>query len=508
MNRSAHMVFLLAALLLPVSAMADPPDKEALFGLVIGSNTTHDGSEPPLRYADDDAVLNAQLLRQLGARIILLTAMDEQTRALHPDENLSSPTLAALEAATSALNEAMDNARREGKTPVLYIFYSGHGDVEHNEGYVHLADGKLWRKDLIRLLEESTAARNHVVIDACKSYFMVFARGAGGSRRPVEAPMDLSEGGLPDNTGVLLSTSSATESHEWEAYQSGIFSHEVRSALRGAADVNLDSAVSYTEAAAFVWTANSQIANRKFRPQLYARPPGGKAGRDAVLARTDTAGGDRLAMGPGLDSHTYVEDADGLRLADLHPAGDQRLVLLLPASRPIFVRDPVAQTEVELPAGERLEYSRLTSRQVSSSSRGAPHVAFEKLFESPFSPDAIADYESSPDDDFMTLEPADTDLTWLRRGIGILSILSLAAGGTMTGLAAGERGSIDGDSSGLDRDHANANIRDYNTAAISCYAIGGAAALSYLLWTFIPREEVRVQLASTGWTGLELEVEF
>lgn len=496
------------AILLAASPALSAEGPEALFGLVIGSNVTSDGSEVPLKYADDDAVLNAALLRQLGARVILLTTLDGQTRAVHPDVETTAPTREAVEVSARVLSRAMAEARSAGASPILYLFFSGHGDVEHNEGFVHLEDGRFWRRDLIRLLEDSGADRNHLVIDACKSYFMAFSRGAGGSRKPVGEALDLDDERIPDNTGVLLSTSSATESHEWEAFQSGIFSHEVRSALRGAADLNLDSAISYTEAAAFVWNANAKIANRRFRPHVYARPPAtGEAG-DAVLARTDGARGDRLSMGPGVSEHAYLEDENGLRLADLHPAGGQRLVVLIPSSRPIFLRRPGSGTEVELPPGRQLDLSSLEPRPASSLARGAGHVAFEKLFEAPFGPDSVARYEERPPDEFTPPGPRDGDIPWLRRGIGVMSILALAAGGTMTGLAATERNKIDGDSTGLERSEANDRIRAYNTAAVTSYAVGGAAALTYILWTLIPRwgDDVDVELAGTA--GLRLEVEF
>ena len=54
-----------------------------------------------------------------------------------------------------------------------------------------------------------------------------------------------------ENVGLLLSTSSARESHEWSGFESGVFSHEVRSGLYGAADADGDGRVSYAEIAAF-----------------------------------------------------------------------------------------------------------------------------------------------------------------------------------------------------------------------------------------------------------------
>ena len=53
----------------------------------------------------------------------------------------------------------------------------------------------------------------------------------------------LPRSGQSGRIGFLLSTSSGRESHEWEGVQAGVFSHEVRSGLYGAADVETGAAV-------------------------------------------------------------------------------------------------------------------------------------------------------------------------------------------------------------------------------------------------------------------------
>ena len=81
------------------------------------------------------------------------------------------------------------------------------------------------------------ADESHLIIDACYSYFLAFGRGPGGRRR--EVPSFATAEGLAgrSDVGLLLSTTSARESHEWAGFQAGIFSHEVRSGLYGAADL-------------------------------------------------------------------------------------------------------------------------------------------------------------------------------------------------------------------------------------------------------------------------------
>src|SRR6202011_1444656 len=75
------------------------------------------------------------------------------------------------------------------------------------------------------------------------------------------------------NVGFLLSSSAGTDSHEWDEFQGGVFSHEVLSALRGAADADSDGAVSYAELGAFVLKANAAVPNARFRPRFTVHPP-------------------------------------------------------------------------------------------------------------------------------------------------------------------------------------------------------------------------------------------
>jgi uncharacterized caspase-like protein len=48
-----------------------------------------------------------------------------------------------------------------------------------------------------------------------------------------------------------MASASNTQAHEWDDYQTGVFTHELLSGLRGGADVNGDGRVEYSEMAAF-----------------------------------------------------------------------------------------------------------------------------------------------------------------------------------------------------------------------------------------------------------------
>ncbi len=125
--------------LLAAAAVAAAPPAPQLFGLVIGWNQSDDPEVAPLRYADDDAVKNARLLRDLGAEVVLLTELDPDSTNLFGPVESTRPTRAAVDAALAELERRIAHVRAEGRRAELMIFYSGHGDVKNNEGYIQLA---------------------------------------------------------------------------------------------------------------------------------------------------------------------------------------------------------------------------------------------------------------------------------------------------------------------------------------------------------------------------------
>ena len=337
---------------------------------------------------------------------------------------------------------------------------------------------------------------------------MVFNRGAGGQRQPVSGNLLAGEEKLPDNTGVFLSTSSAADSHEWEAFGGGLFSHEIRSALRGAADLNQDGTITYQEAASFVWTANSAVVNRRYRPVFYSRPPSSSAAGQGVLAKLDQAVGGWLQIGAQFSSHYYVEDQNGLRIADLFPGGEQSVALLLPAQRPLFVRQSKADQEYEVRTSQsEIKLSELTAAKMTVASRGAEHVAFKKLFSRPFDQSALATYQNHIAQMSETFK-ARPRYTWLRRSLGLAVIGFGLAGGTCSSLAAWDRKKVDSYTSGTERNAINQRIERLNTAAITMYSLAGVALASYLIWTFWPEDDVQLQFIPSDQPQINLSVRF
>jgi Caspase domain len=397
------LFILLAAGLLPLQARADagsaasPPPGSALFALVVGVNRSVDPEAKVLRYADDDAARYLELFRLLGARSYVLTRPDANTGRLHPQLGAEGrlPVRADFERATAALAADVARARRDGNKTVLYFAYAGHGNVRDGQGYLALEDSRLDGRELeAQVVAQIGADQTHLIVDACYSYFLTLERGPGGKRREIHGFSHL--GGLTsrESVGLLLSTSSARESHEWSGVESGVFSHVVRSGLYGAADVDGDGRVSYREIAAFVDRANVAIVNDRYRPDVFAHPP-----RDSdMLIDLRSSARSRVEVPASLSGHYFLEDGRGIRFADLHNGEHQAAYIVKPpdAGR-LYLRRLRDDAEFVIPSDEPVvSLARLPPQEPRHGTRGAANDAFEKLFEQPFDQRAVRGFALVP----------------------------------------------------------------------------------------------------------------
>lgn len=476
------------------------------FALIIGNNQPPRSDLPRLRYADDDAVRWAVLFDTLGARVEVLTELDDESNQLYGGvvPPFHAPSRAGLSAAVDRIASQIADARHSGAHVVFYFIYAGHGDVEDGKGYVALTDAHFTREDLAnQVLGVVRADTNHVIVDACRASYFLTNRGPGGERRAWQdsyfRPSDTSLG----NTGFLLASSSSGLSHEWEEFQAGIFSHEVRSGLMGPADANGDGLITYRELTGFVRLANRPVHNERFRPQILSRVPSG--GDDVLLdLREGHAGSVALGAPPaagGSDapapwSHLVLEDRAGVRWVDFHPGAAPTTRVLLPHvswnGPGFYLRSLATSTEYSVPAGADIDLAQLTPRAPSLLHRGAIHDAFTHLFELAFDQAAL-DGEL---DAQAAIAPPGADLaaqpfaTRIRRpaaiGAVVVGAASLAAAGALVISSAHLHDQATANTaSGNDRAHLNQEISSRNRwSAIS--AVGGAAltavGLGLLLW--------------------------
>ena len=466
------------------------------YALIIGNNAPPRAGLARLRYADDDAVRWSVLFAALGASVEVLTELDDESRRLYDGLTPAPqpPSRAALRLAVDRIGAQIAAARAQGASTVLYFVYAGHGDVAEGEGYLTLTDGRFSRADLASLVLTPAGAHvNHVIVDACRASYFVGSRGPGGTRRRwQDAYVESGAAPLP-NTGFLLSTSSSGLTHEWEEFQAGIFSHEVRSGLFGPADANGDGLITYGELAGFVRLANRPVLNERFRPQIIARAP---TGGDAVVLDLHAARAGSLALEPSESpGHQLLEDRTGVRWVDFHPGATSRVHLILasPSWSPpgFYLRSTTSDTEYVIPSGRDSRLADLSPQPARLVHRGALDDAFMHLFDLPFDQTALEIVRLETDRPIdVAAEPPGADLPSRPPhrlvGIGLTATggASLAAAIVLAVSASHLRDTAD-QADGQHRVGINSDIADRNRWTAITGVGGGllaAAGLALLLW--------------------------
>jgi hypothetical protein len=461
----------------------------AAFALIIGANRSVDRELRQLHYADDDAVRYFDLFRTLGLRTYLLTRPDKNTRRLHSQAIAEAhlPRRAALERVVRALAGDVAKARRRGLRTTVYVVFAGHGNIKGGQGYLTLEDDRLTsRRIRDAIIDRVGADQVHLIVDACHSYFLAFSRGPGGKRRRLRG-FSLGQALLDDRIGLLLSTSAARESHEWEAFQAGVFSHEVRSGLYGAADVDGDGQVSYREIAAFVHRANAAIPNERFRPRVFARPPK----HERILLDLRLPRRPHLELGAGHHGRYLIETAKGVRLLDFHSGGREALRLLRPpAAGTLYLRRLTDDREYTVPPGpHRVRVASLKAGHPQVGGRGAAHHAFSKLFSRPFNRKVVAEYRP-PAAVLAVGAPGSPAARSRWRTIAGWTAIGISAATLGTALyctisAVKLQDDAPADQSHRDGVALNDSIDRRNAAAVTLYVTAGAAAAAgiiTLLW--------------------------
>jgi hypothetical protein len=373
--------------------------------LVIGNNQPLESGRgarageavSPLRYADDDAAAFHELILELHGQAHLLTVMDRETEAAYPElaARARPPTLAEVRAAVAALAADIQRNRANGDRTRLFVFFSGHGAVA-DDGMPTLAllDGGITSRFLYdEILESLPADEVHLLVDSCRAEAVVRPRDT--EAQPVDVPPPESAVFLARTTlarfphvGAVVAAASDAQAHEWDELRHGIFTYELLSALRGAADVNRDRRIEYSEVYAFLGAANRGISNPRARLRVVARPPDLDRHMPIVdLSRSEAAGTSRLAGVPARAGMVDVEDADGRRLASIRGELDYVADLVIPAGRTIYVRAAAGEARFEARAGETVSFDVLHFLPPPSRTRGALEEAVRKgLFAGAFGP--------------------------------------------------------------------------------------------------------------------------
>ncbi|MCA9554760.1 MAG: caspase family protein [Myxococcales bacterium] len=493
---SAPLLLGLLAAMNPVEPASEAP---AVFAVIVAHNQSSDGSLAPLSYADDDGARYAELLGLASSQVSLLSVLDAPTQRLHPAvaKMARAPTRGELLSTLSRTFQKIEAARDAGRRTVFYFVYVGHGSIgDDGEGTMHLSDGRFTRADLYQeVLARSPATVNHVIIDACHAYFMVARRGGDTAQMEAALQSFLQKEGLDayPNTGVLLSTSKAKEVHEWSRFGAGIFSHEVRSALVGAADVDGDGRVTYDETRAFIAAANARVDNPMARLEVYARPPAIHL-NEPLFDRSWAQDAPRLVVPQGRAGRWYLEDERGVRYADFHSADQERLDLTLVPQPRYYLRNDTSELEIDLGVLKHADAGDLAPEPLALAMRGSEDATFQKdLFALAFGRAYYEGYRSaapSPEPAVTAFVPPKSSgvsaRRWTAVGLGSAGVAA-AATGLGLWLAADAKANQYTTYVGDDDDvvQLKGTAQDYTTASRVLVGVGGglvAAATALWLW--------------------------
>ena len=372
--------------------------------LAIGNNSApraaeeanEDPSLPTLRYADDDAAAFFELVGEIADTGHLLTVMDGETQAIYPALATAArpPTVDELHGAVSDIAHRIEDNRRRGDRSVVFIFFSGHGSVVEGIGpSLALLDGRITHKAFYEeILDRLPADYVHVFVDACHAEGVVRPRDAQARSVPVtpaEAGAFLARSTLArfPNVGAVVAASSDAEAHEWDQLGHGVFTHELISALRGAADVNHDGRIEYSEIYAFLAAANRGVRDPRARLDVVARPP--QIDRHVAvldLSRFPLHKMARLQGVPATAGLVQLEDGAGRRLASLREEPGFIADLVIPAGT-TYVRAGDREARFEGHPGEVISFDSLGFRPPRARARGAVEDAVRRgLFASQFGP--------------------------------------------------------------------------------------------------------------------------
>ncbi len=435
-----------------LSLLAASPEQPRTYALIVSYNGAPEASMQPLRYADDDGVRYYELFNTVADRTVLLSVLDDETQrqARSIAGETQVPTRANLDRAFDSINASMEADAKAGKQSIFYLVYTGHGGVGANrEGFVTLHDGKLTRTALYEsIVGRSKATYNHLIIDACDSYFMVNARGGSAKWRSDRSksvdPVLLAEYTEArvleryPNTGVLVSTAGIKETHEWSRYGAGVFSYEVRSALVGAADVNGDGRIAYSELAAYVAAANLRVDTEKARVTVFSKAPAANLAEplfDLRRMRATTF----VRFETEQAGHFELEDERGVRYLDLNKAPEHAVTVgLVPGPR-YYVRRGNSEIEVPSTAPGTVSVASGTWRATHLSARDATNDALSSgLYKVPYGPSFYSGYVATsgeaPVEQGESFDVAGPAVTAVARSSSTMSTQRIFAWGT-AGLA-------------------------------------------------------------------------
>ncbi|HEX6767578.1 MAG TPA: caspase family protein [Polyangiaceae bacterium] len=498
------------------AGQAESAPSRPVYTIAVGHNAVADvlrrdaAGLVTLRYADDDALRFFALLQNASRYAFLLTVADADTQRRFPEvtRRALAPTLAELDRVVELVARAVVQDRAAGDEPEVVFFFSGHGvRDESGNASLSLLDGALTRTWLYeRFLARIPARFIHLVIDACHAEALVRPRDVDAKIEPLEAPerqryLDQTTLERFPNVGAVLASSAGAQSFEWDAYRSGVFAHQLLSALRGASDVNGDGLVEYSEVAAFLSAANLRVKDPRARLEIVVQAP--RVNRRTPLLDLGTLSHQFELRGraDGVWANGFfVESESGERLLDVFPERSARLALRLPIGERLYLIRPDGEIDLGVREGMAVELASLRSAQQRTRARGAIDSALhEGLFKVRYGPafyqgyvgqyDDIVGVELAPEKEIPTRDSAPSKPSSTRDTAAIALVVAggvaAVAAGVFTGLALDAKGDYEGTDFERTADEARHRFERNRTAAWvsagAAVALGGTGVVLMVL---------------------------
>ena len=402
-----------------------------------------------LRYADDDGARFYEMFEMFAKRVVIHTVLDPESQNLHPEVARVSrvPHTSEVKSSLYSVFDDIREAKKNRRRTELFFVFIGHGSARENgEGIMHFLDRGFSRSDLFQeVIAPSPADINHIIVDACNAFLFVAGRGSESVNeridRAVEQYLARETIRLHPNTGFLLSTSAATEVHEWSGFRAGIFSHEIRSALLGGADVDSDGAITYNEVHAFLQAANGRVRDPRAKIQPWVTPPAVRLQAPLVDQSRLPTSLSRVRVGGALAGRWFVEDERGVRVADVHVANDGPVNILLSPKRDHILRGKNKEISLKSSILANMDAEKLSQQDIAVRPRSTVATSFRvDLFAIPFGRAFFDGFKVSPPSFSLGTEipkyrPNKTVRHWVGASIIASGIVALGAGGLFAYLA-------------------------------------------------------------------------
>jgi hypothetical protein len=299
-----------------------------------------------------------------------------------------------LSRAVDRISASLRDDAAAGRHSVVWFFFSGHGQqTRAHEPALALLDKGLTQPKLYALLDRLPADLVHVLVDACHADAVVRMRGAPAKTThaatkaaDIDAFANRKSLARYANVGAVIASAVDQPSHEWSAYENGVFTHQLLSALRGGADVNADGRIEYSELHAFLGAANREVHDARARLSVLVRAPPIHQ-RAALVDFSDLRNAGRVSASGAELARFWIEDARGVRLADVNREPSSTTQVALPSQTELFLRTPTGEATFSLAPEQVLALSDLHLQPASVVARGAIASALSRgLFAAPYGP--------------------------------------------------------------------------------------------------------------------------